>query len=443
MSGKWLSANVESTSQILPFKSLMNSFASHWGKREITKVEKCRICYSTDLTTFIHLGPIPIPNGFLKKSELNFHEKSYPLDAAFCKKCGLVQLSHIIKPEIMFKNYAYVPSTSITMVDHFRELASFAANYAKLTSEDLVVDIGSNDGTLLSIFKSKGIKILGVDPAKNLANKANRQGIRTINNYFTQKAARNILKRYGPAKVICATNVVAHVHDLHDFFEGVKLLLSKDGAFIAEFPYVLDLLSKVEFDTIYQEHLAYFSVTSFSKLVKMHGLNLVDVTRMPIHGGSLRCIVKTGHKGKNQTVKNLLILETKKGLMNPQTYLKFASQVENLRHDLVSLLLSLRAKNKRIAGYGASAKGNIITNYCKIGPETLDYIVDSISYKQGRFTPGMHIPIYKESKLLEGKPDYVLMLAWNFADSIMKRHKAFRERGGQFIIPMPEARIVE
>ena len=420
----------------------MNSFASHWGKKEITAVERCRICGSPNLTTFIHLGPIPIPNGFLKKSELNFHEKSYPLDACFCTKCSLVQLAHITRPNVMFKNYAYIPSTSTTMVDHFNELADIAAKSANLTSKDLVIDIGSNDGTLLKSFKKKGIKILGVDPAKNLAQVANREGIRTLNDYFTKRIAAKIKAKYGLAKVITATNVVAHVHDLHDFFEGIKLLLSPDGIFIAEFPYLLDLIEKVEFDTIYQEHLAYFSVTSFSKLMSSHSLSLADVERLEVHGGSLRCIVKTGRGNKNPKVKRLLDLELKKGLKNPSTYLKFASQVENQRHSLVSLLLSLRKKNKHIAGYGASAKGNIMTNYCKIGPETLDYIVDSISYKQGKFTPGMHIPIYPETKLIEDKPDYVLMLAWNFADEIIKKQAKFRKSGGKFILTTPKLRIV-
>lgn len=419
----------------------MNSFASHWDKKEITKIEKCRICGNSKLVTFIHLGPIPIPNGFLKKSELNFHEKSYPLDACFCTKCTLVQLAHIVKPEIMFKNYAYIPSTSTTMISHFNELAAFATKLADLTSKDLVIDIGSNDGTLLKSFKSNGVRILGVDPAKNLAQLANREGIKTINNYFTQKIARFIKTKFGPAKVITATNVVAHVHDLHDFFEGVKLLLAQDGIFVAEFPYLLDLIEKAQFDTIYQEHLAYFSVGSFQKLMSQHGLNLADVQRLPIHGGSIRCIVKIGPGDKNPQVKKLLGLEIKRGLTNPQTYLRFASQVENLRHELVTLLLSLRKKNKKIAGYGASAKGNIMTNYCKIGPETLDYIVDSISYKQGKFTPGMHIPIYKESKLKEDRPDYVLMLAWNFADEIIEKQKVYRKRGGKFILTIPKLRI--
>lgn len=427
----------------------MDSFASHWGKKEVTKVEKCRICKNPNLETFIHLGPLPIPNGFLKKSELAFHEKSYPLDAAFCQKCGLVQLAHITSPKVMFKNYAYVPSTSTTMVSHFNELSNYAQKIAGLSSKDLVVDIGSNDGTLLKSFNKIGVKTLGVDPATNLARIANRQGIKTINNYFTQKVARQIAAKYGLAKVITATNVVAHIHDLHDLFEAIKILLSKDSIFIAEFPYLVDLLEKVEFDTIYQEHLSYFSVNSLLKLLSMHHLNLVNVQRLPIHGGSLRCVVKVKSlaKGKNPLVgrpkvEKLLDFEIKRGLLLADTYFNFAKKVENVRHDLVSLLLALRSKNKRIVGYGASAKGNIITNYCKIGPEIIDYIVDSIPFKQGKYTPGMHIPIFKESKLLENKPDYVLIMAWNFADEIIEKQKEYRRSGGKFILTVPKLRIV-
>lgn len=420
----------------------MNSFSSRWDKKEITKVQKCRICQSPDLITFIHLGPIPIPNGFLTKRELDSHEKSYPLDACYCKNCGLVQLAHITSPKVMFKNYSYIPSTAKTMVNHFEKLSNYAISLVNFNPSDLVLDIGSNDGTLLSSFKKRGARVLGVDPAKNLSKIANQSGIPTINNYFTQKIARGILKKYGPAKVICATNVVAHVHDLKDFIEGVKILLTKDGILIAEFPYLLDLLEKTEFDTIYQEHLSYFSVTSFSRLMKNHNLNLINIQKIPIHGGSLRCVVKNDRNIKNAKIEKIIQQELKSGLKDPKTYQKFAKDVETARHNLVSLLLELRSKNKRIVGYGASAKGNIVTNYCKIGPETIDYIVDSIPYKQGKYTPGMHIPIYIESRIIEDKPDYVLILAWNFQDEIMEKQKEYKRRGGKFIVMSPKLKII-
>lgn len=412
-------------------------------KAEIFKVKSCRICGNKNLLTFLQLGPMPIPNGFLEDWQLNSPEKSYPLDISFCDQCGITQLAHVISPEIMFQNYVYVPSTSTTMVTHFSSLAKDIVKKADLKPHDLVIDIGSNDGTLLKSFKSSGMKVLGIDPAKNLAQKASQDGIKTLNKLFTKKIAQNIKSNFGPAKVITATNVVAHVNDLHDFFEGIKLLLAKDGLFLAEFPYFIDLMEKVEFDTFYHEHLSYLSITPLVHLAKLHGISLLDIRRIPIHGGSIRMIASTkSSNNNNNNVQNLLKYEQKKGILNPQTYLRFRKKVDTIRHNLVHLLWKLKLKDKRLAGYGASAKGNVLLNYCRIGPETLDYIVDSIPYKQGKFTPGMHIPIYPESKLSQDMPHYALILAWNFADEIIKKQNNYLKRGGKFIVTIPSLKII-
>ncbi|MBI3103886.1 class I SAM-dependent methyltransferase [Candidatus Daviesbacteria bacterium] len=411
------------------------------NKNEVFKLEVCRACGSHDLLTFLQLGPTPVPNGFLKSDHRHKAEKFYPLDVCFCKNCGLVQLAHVVSPKVMFKNYVYIPSTSETMRTHFASLAQQAIKKAGAKEEDLVLDIGSNDGTLLSSFKKQKMKVLGVDPAENLAKKANKEGINTICALFTKSLAKKIRKDMGRIKIITATNVVAHVHNLDDFLEGIKTLLSDDGLFIAEFPYLLDLIEKVEFDTIYQEHLSYFSITPFDKLIKSHDLNLIDVERLPVHGGSVRVFVsKKGTTGLK--VKQLLQLEQKKKLLSPETYLRFRRKVDKIRHELVQQLWDLRLQGKSIVGYGASAKGNVMLNYCRIGPETLDYIVDSIPYKQGKFTPGMHIPIFPESKLLEDQPDYTLLLAWNFAQEIIKKQAQYRKRGGKFILAIPKLTIV-
>jgi len=412
------------------------------NKKEVFKLEVCRACDSTNLLLFLQLGPTPVPNGFLRSNHRHRAEKFYPLDVCVCKDCGLVQLAHVVSPKVMFKNYVYIPSTSETMRTHFAALAKQAIRKTSAKKGNLVLDIGSNDGTLLKAFKSLGMDILGVDPAENLAKKANQEGVRTIAALFTKDLAKKIKKEHGPAKIITATNVVAHVHDLHDFFEGIKILLADDGLFISEFPYLIDLMEKVEFDTIYQEHLSYFSITPFDKLLKKHDLNLIDVQRLPVHGGSVRVFVSKKDIKESGNVKKLLQLEKKMGLLNQQTYLKFRRKVDKVRHELVQLLWRLRLDNKQIVGYGASAKGNIILNYCRIGPETLDYIVDSIPYKQGKFTPGMHIPIYPESKLLKDQPDYTLLLAWNFADEIIKKQAEYRKRGGKFILAIPKLTIV-
>lgn len=412
------------------------------NKKEVFKLEVCRACDSRNLLLFLQLGPTPVPNGFLKGHHRHRAEKFYPLDVCFCKDCGLVQLAHVVSPKVMFKNYVYIPSTSKTMRTHFASLAKQAIKKTAAKKGDLILDIGSNDGTLLKSFSSLGINILGVDPAENLAKKANQEGVKTIPALFTKELAKKIKKEYGRAKIITATNVVAHVHDLHDFLEGIKVLLSDDGLFISEFPYLIDLMEKIEFDTIYQEHLSYFSITPFDKLLKRHSLTLIDVHRIPIHGGSVRVFISKKPITQSLLVKKLLKLEEDKGILNPQTYLKFRRKVDKVRHELVQLLWGLRLKNKQIVGYGASAKGNVLLNYCRIGPETLDYIVDSIPYKQGKFTPGMHIPIYPESKLSEEQPDYTLLLAWNFADEIIKKQADYRKKGGKFILAIPKLTIV-
>lgn len=412
------------------------------NQREVFKLEVCRACDSTELLLFLQLGPTPVPNGFLKAHRRHNAEKFYPLDVCFCKDCGLVQLAHVVSPKVMFKNYVYIPSTSETMRTHFATLAKQAIKVTSAKQGELSLDIGSNDGTLLKSFRLFGMKILGVDPAENLAKKASQEGINTICALFTKELAKKIKKEYGQVKIITATNVVAHVHDLHDFLEGIKILLSDQGLFIAEFPYLLDLIKKVEFDTIYQEHLSYFSITPFEKLFKKHGLYLIDVQRLRIHGGSVRVFVSKKPRNRSVKVNKLLRLEERRKMLSSQTYLKFRREVDRVRHELVQLLWKLRLENKQIVGYGASAKGNIILNYCRIGPETLDYVVDSIPYKQGKFTPGMHIPIFPESKLLKDQPDYTLLLAWNFADEIIKKQSEYRKKGGKFILAIPKLTIV-
>lgn len=390
----------------------------------------------------MQLGPTPAPNGFLTPDQLNEAEKFYPLDVCFCGECGMVQLAHVVNPEVMFHNYVYIPSTSKTMRDHFAGLAQYAMTKASLQKGDRVMDIGSNDGCLLKNFIEAGMSVLGVDPAANLAKKANEEGVETVNALFTAEVAKKIAAEKGQFKVILGTNVLAHVPDPHDFAEGVKALLTEDGLWISEFPYLVDLIDKTEFDTIYQEHLSYFALTPMVRLLRQHGLSLVDVERFPIHGGSLRITVGKKNAPLNAKAQALLDMEQKRGFLEEATYLQFGKKVDTIRHELVQLLWELKLQGKRIVGYGASAKGNVMLNYCRVGPETLDYIVDSIPYKQGRYTPGMHVPIYPESRLLEDQPDYALLLAWNFADEIIQKQELFRKKGGKFILCIPKVKVL-
>ncbi len=407
------------------------------------KATSCRICGSSKLYSFLSLDSMPIPNGFLTKEELKKNEPRYPLGVNVCEDCWLVQLTHIIPPEIMFKNYLYIPSTSTTMLKHFKAFADSAIEDFKLTSKDLVIDIGSNDGTLLGFFKEQEIRVLGIDPASNLAQVARLNGIDTIDDFFGPEVAKEALKTRGKAKVITGTNVVAHMDNIHKLCEGVEILLDKDGVFIMEFPYLVDLLEKNEFDTIYHEHMSYFSITPLVHLFKKHNMQIHDVKRMTVHGGSIRVFVKRKDSATkpNSSVKEILELEALKKLNRRTAYDDFSRRVKVIRRDLVKYLKDLKKQGKKIIGYGASAKGNVLLNYCKISTDLLDYIVDSIPYKQGRYTPGTHIPIHPENYLDKDQPDYALMLAWNFADEILRKKVDYRVKGGQFIITIPYLRI--
>src|SRR3989344_5150638 len=408
-------------------------------------LKKCRICGSQRLFKFLNLGQMPIPNGFLKREDLDKLEKKYELSCLYCEDCGLVQLSNMVNPDLMFKNYVYVPSESKTMMSNFRSLSHQIFSNSKLGNNSLVVDIGSNDGSLLSFFKNYGTKVLGVDPAENLAKIAEMKGIPTEIRMFDLKNASLIKKKYGPADVICATNVVAHVNNLHNFFEGISHLLSKNGVFVTEFPYLLELIRGTEFDTIYHEHLSYFSLKPWITLVESYGFEIVNVQKLLIHGGSIRLTHKKEGKRNRiaeHMVKNMISVEEKYGIYIKKTLSAFSYRVDTLKIELMNLLRHLKRKRKKIVGYGAAAKGNILTNYFNIGPKILDYIVDSTPYKQGLFTPGKHIPVYRENRLAIDKPDYALILAWNFADEIIEKEKTFRKLGGKFIIPIPKLRIV-
>lgn len=405
-------------------------------------MKNCRICQSPKLYPFLSLGLMPIPNVFLEKQDLKKQEKLYPLQVSVCENCWLVQLKDVVPAEEMFKNYLYIPSTSFTMLEHFKSLGDDTIKRFNLDDNDLVVDIGSNDGTLLGFFKEQEIKVLGVDPAVNLANTARLKGIETINEYFSEKLAKKIIAKKEKATIITACNVVAHVNDLDDFFRASSMLLKEKGILIIEFPYFLDLLDKNEFDTIYHEHLSYFSLFPFLQLLKKHHFFIFDIKRIHVHGGSLRIyITKKAVNFVNTIVKEFLDDELVKKLDKKITYQKFAHRVKAIKKDLVDFLKKLKKGGKRIVGYGAAAKGNVLLNYCQIGVETIEYIVDSIPYKQGRYTPGTHIPIYSESRLEKDMPDYVLLLAWNFVDEILRKQVRYREKGGRFIITIPHLRI--
>ncbi len=404
--------------------------------------KNCRICGNTKLDKFLSLGPTPLANNFLKSDQLNREELYYPLDVYFCNKCHLVQLLDIVPPEVMFKDYAYITGASKPMELHFAGLAKDVSTNFKVNKDSLVVDIGSNDGTLLQYFSKIGLRVLGIEPASNIAQIARKRGIATINKFFSKDCALEIYKKYGFADIILATNVFAHVDNLEDILYGIDYLLSKDGVFVIEVPYLINLLDNIEFDTIYHEHLSYFSIYPLIYLFRKFGMKIVDVKQIPIHGGSIRIFIKRSNKKQSQNVSKFLLMEQNAELDSIETYIKFAKKVALVKERLVKLLKTLKNEKTRITGYGATAKGNTLLNYCKVGPDILDYISDTTAYKQGRYTPGMHIPIFKEEKFHREPPNYVLLLAWNYADEILQKEQKYRQKGVKFILPLPTPKII-
>jgi len=425
--------------------SLISEGKQDLKEPDVVELKNCRTCGEPTLRNFLSLGPMPIPNGFLEPKNLDKGEDYFPLDVAFCEACGLMTLKHVVRPDIMFRNYVYIPGTSKTIVEHFGKLAKDSIKRFKLNKNSLAVDIGSNDGTLLKQFKSYGVKVLGVDPAKNIAAEANKQGIETIPEFFNSKLAKKIAVKRGEADLITATNVVAHINDSVDLLKGVEILLKNKGVFTGEFPYLLDLLEHSEFDTIYHEHLSYFSIRSLLALAGRVNLEIFDVIRTPVHGGSVQVFFRKKGSSKEppkSSVAELVALEKSKGMDTPVPFDDFAIRTHRKKAELTKLLTELKAQGRRVVGYGAAAKGNVLTNFFRIGTDLLEYIVDSIPYKQGLYTPGLHIPIYPESKLLEDMPEYALILAWNFTDEIVNKNQEYIKRGGKFITTVPLVKIL-
>ena len=404
------------------------------------KVKKCRVCGSSDLYQFLDLGKMPLANNFLTKEDLSGKEERYPLFCLFCQRCALVQLGAVVNPDLMFRDYLYVPSGSRVMMNNFASLAYEASKRIKINERSLVLDIGSNDGTLLTLFKKMGAGVLGVDPAKNLAKVATMRGVPTEACFFNKRTAGFLCDKYGKADLVVGTNVAAHIDDLSDFFGGVSTILSSQGLFVCEFPYLLDLISGNQFDTIYHEHLSYFALGPWSRAAQMHGFEITDVRRLSVHGGSLRLthMRQSGAK-RSRAVNYLMSIERRQGLYKVETYEAFVKRVFALKDGLRSTLLGFKKRKKRIVGLGAAAKGNVLTNFLNIGREILDYIADSTPYKWGLYTPGKHIPIYPEEKVFANRPDYCVIFAWNFANEIMRK---YRSVGTKFIVPIPEVKIV-
>jgi hypothetical protein len=404
-----------------------------------THRSNCRVCGGTDLTKVLDLGSMPPANAFLKKGDFAT-EESFPLTVLFCNDCFLLQVPEVIDPAILFKDYDYITSASKPLAEHFIEMGKTLKDRFVSSKDDFVVEVGGNDGTLLGAIKDD-CKVLNIDPAENIASLAREKGVETMVAFFNKETADAVREKYGPAKVIVANNVMAHIDDIRGVFSGVSSLLSDDGAYVFEVHWVGNLIGEGGFDQIYHEHLCYYSLMALTRLVKSVGLHIFDVEFVPIHGRSLR--VFAGKKQeKTKAVDDVFDLEKKMGLDKVDTFKQFSQKVEKNRADILDLLVRLKKEGKKIAGYGAPAKGNTLLNFIGIGPDTIDYLTDTTPMKQGLYSPGMHIPVVAPDKLISDQPDYILLLAWNYADAILKKEEALRQKGIKFIIPVPDAQIV-
>jgi len=402
----------------------------------------CRSCGATSLPLILSLGRMPLANALLSAPQLDEPEDRYPLDLVFCQDCTLVQITETVPPTRLFSEYAYFSSYSDTMLAHARGLVERVIAERRLDEGSLAIEIASNDGYLLQYYRQAGVPVLGIEPAANTARVAEERGVRTLVTFFGDAVAAHLCADGVHADVVHAHNVLGHVPDLPGVARGIRAILKPDGRAIVEVPYVRELIDKREFDTIYHEHLSYFSLTALVRLFARHGLAVVDVETLRIHGGSLRVTLAHDGAPAAASVARLLEEEERDGLTGIAYYQRFAQAVQELSGSLTRLLSDLRGQQRRLAAYGAAAKGTTLLNYCGIGRDLLDFVVDRSPHKQGRFMPGVRLPIVAPSRLLDERPDYVLLLTWNFADEILAQQAEFRRGGGRFIVPVPDVSVV-
>lgn len=404
----------------------------------------CRFCGCKLEHTFVDLGVSPLVQSFLTFEQLSQMEPFYPLQVFVCGNCFLVQLQEFVAPEEIFSDYLYFASYSDTWLAHAKRYTEEMVRRFAISEESLVVEIASNDGYLLQYFVERNVPVLGVEPAANVAAVAAQKGVPSLVKFFSSQTARELVAAEKPADLLLGNNVLAHVPDVNDFVEGMKILLKPRGVITMEFPHLMRLMEENQFDTIYHEHFSYFSFLTVERIFASHGLTLFDVEELPTHGGSLRIFARHAEddsKPVGPRVTELRAREESRGYARLETYARFAEQVKETKRKLLEFLIQAKRDGKRIAAYGAAAKGNTLLNYCAIRTDFLDYTVDRSPYKQGRFLPGTHIPVYPPDQIRKTRPDYLLILPWNLKDEIIQQNAYIRDWGGRFVVPIPELMV--
>lgn len=404
----------------------------------------CRLCGGDRLSLVLKLEPTPPANAFAPAAELGKEQPRFPLDVFFCEDCKHVQLLDVVDPRHLFENYVYVSGTSPVFVKHFDDYAADLVARYKPAADALAFDIGSNDGTLLKAFKARGLRVLGIDPALEIAKNATAAGVPTIAGFFSTAKALEIRAEHGAASIVTANNVFAHIDDLGGVADGIAALLADDGVFAFEVSYLKDVVTKTLFDTIYHEHLDYHSVIPLIGFLKKHGLELIEAVMVDSHGGSLRGIAKkaNGPWPVGASVAQAIAAEQAMGLDKAETFMKFAADIDAKKQKLNAVLCGFKAEGKKIAAFGAPAKATTLMYHFGIGPDLVDFIIDDSPLKQGLYSPGMHIPVLSSAAIAEKKPDILVVLAWNFAKPIIAKNQAFLDQGGKFVIPLPEVEVV-
>ncbi len=404
-------------------------------------MKPCLAC-KKPVDTFINFGKMPIANGFLTPPEFQ-NEFFFELKTGYCPACHMVQLTEFVDPSKLFhENYAYFSSISTRMADHFKQFASWLRETYVSPEKPFVVELGSNDGIMLKHIAAARIPHLGVEPSANVAQVARNNGVNTLSEFFNEETARKILTQYGHADSVSGANVICHIPDMHSIIRGLDILLKPKGVFIFEDPYLGDIVAKASYDQIYDEHYYYFSLHSVANLFAPHGMEIVDALPQHTHGGSMRYVIaRKGARPVSPAVSALMQKELAQGLTKPETYANLAKRIHQSKTDLVNLLKDLKAQGKRVVGYGATSKSTTVTNFCGIGPDLVEFISDTTPGKQGKFSPGTHIPIFPYDKFKSRYPEYALLFAWNHGEEIIAKETAFTQAGGKFIVYVPKVEI--